>query len=31
VTTKPVYYAIAHSQNGEGYFRRPTVNAILDT
>jgi anaerobic magnesium-protoporphyrin IX monomethyl ester cyclase len=30
VTANPVYYAIAHSQNGEGYFRRPTVNAISD-
>jgi len=26
----PVYYAIAHSQNGDGYFRRPTVNAISE-
>ncbi|MBT5633542.1 MAG: B12-binding domain-containing radical SAM protein [Nitrospina sp.] len=30
VTANPVYYAIAHPQNGEGYFRRPTVNAISD-
>ena len=30
VTANPVCYAIAHSQNGEGYFRRPTVNAISD-
>ncbi len=28
VAANPVYYAIAHSQNGDGYFRRPTVNAI---
>ncbi|MBC8287608.1 MAG: DUF4080 domain-containing protein [Nitrospinae bacterium] len=28
VATNPVYYAIAHSQNGDGYFRRPTVNAV---
>jgi len=30
-TKNPVYYAIAHSQNGDGYFRRPTVNAISVT
>ncbi len=28
VAANPVYYAIAHSQNGDGYFRRPTVKAI---
>ena len=28
MTPNPVYYAIAQSQNGDGYFRRPTVNAI---
>jgi len=28
VAANPVYYAIAHSQNGDGYFRRPTVNAV---
>ncbi len=26
----PVYYAIAHSPNGDGYFRRPTVNVISE-
>ena len=26
----PVYYAISHSQNGDGYFRRPTLNAISE-
>ncbi len=31
VATNPVYYAIVHSQNGDGYFRRPTVNAILES
>ncbi len=30
-TPNPVYYAIAHSHNGEGYFRRPTVNAIEES
>jgi anaerobic magnesium-protoporphyrin IX monomethyl ester cyclase len=30
-TPNPVYYAIAHSQNGDGYFRRPTVNAISES
>ena len=29
-TKHPVYYAIAHSQNGDGYFRRPTVNVISE-
>jgi anaerobic magnesium-protoporphyrin IX monomethyl ester cyclase len=28
VSPNPVYYAIAHSQNGDGYFRRPTINAV---
>ncbi len=28
VAANPVYYAIAHSQNGDGYFHRPVVNAI---
>ena len=30
VTTNTVYYAIAHDQNGDGYFRRPTVNAVSE-
>ena len=30
VAANPVYYAIAHSQNGDGYFRRPTVNAVSE-
>jgi anaerobic magnesium-protoporphyrin IX monomethyl ester cyclase len=30
VSSNPVYYAIAHSQNGDGYFRRPTVNAVSE-
>ncbi len=30
VAANPVYYAIAHSHNGEGYFRRPTVNAVSE-
>lgn len=29
-SSNPVYYAIAHSQNGEGYFRRPTINAVSE-
>ena len=29
-SSNPVYYAIAHGQNGDGYFRRPTINAILE-
>ncbi len=28
VAANPVYYAIAYSQNEDGYFCRPTVNAI---
>ena len=28
MSPNPVYYAIAHSQNGGGYFHRPTVNAV---
>jgi anaerobic magnesium-protoporphyrin IX monomethyl ester cyclase len=28
VSSNPVYYAIAHAQNGDGYFRRPTINAV---
>ncbi|MBT5549975.1 MAG: B12-binding domain-containing radical SAM protein [Nitrospina sp.] len=31
VSANTVYYAIAHSQNGEGYFSRPTVNAIAES
>ena len=30
VATNTVYYAIAHDQNGDGYFRRPTVNAVSE-
>ena len=30
VSTNTVYYAIAHDQNGDGYFRRPTVNAVSE-
>ena len=28
LSPNPVYYAIAHSQNGDGYFQRPTVNTV---
>jgi anaerobic magnesium-protoporphyrin IX monomethyl ester cyclase len=28
VAASTVYYAIAHAQNRDGYFRRPTVNAV---
>ncbi len=31
VAANPVYYAIAHSQNGDGYFHRPTVNAVSES
>ena len=30
VAANTVYYAIAHDQNGDGYFRRPTVNAVSE-
>jgi anaerobic magnesium-protoporphyrin IX monomethyl ester cyclase len=30
VAANTVYYAIAHAQNGDGYFRRPTVNAVSE-
>ena len=26
----PVYYAISHSNNGDGYFHRPILNMIED-
>jgi radical SAM superfamily enzyme YgiQ (UPF0313 family) len=29
-SSNPVYYAIAHAQNGENYFHRPTINAVLE-
>jgi anaerobic magnesium-protoporphyrin IX monomethyl ester cyclase len=31
VTTNPVYYAIAHSQSGEGYLSRPTINVVSES
>ena len=31
VAANPVYYAISHSQNGDGYFHRPTVNAVSES
>lgn len=30
VAANTVYYAISHSQNGDGYFRRPAVNAVSE-
>ena len=30
VVSNTVYYAISHSQNGDGYFRRPNVNAVSE-
>ena len=30
VAANTVYYAISHSQNGDGYFRYPTVNAVSE-
>ena len=30
VAANTVYYAIAHAQNGDGYFRRPTVNTVSE-
>ena len=26
----PVYYAISHSNNGDGYFNRPVLNRIIE-
>jgi anaerobic magnesium-protoporphyrin IX monomethyl ester cyclase len=31
VTTNPVYYAIAHSKNGDGYLNRPTINIVSES
>jgi len=30
-TKHPVYYAISHSSNGDGYFNRPVLNRIIES